>query len=261
MANKLAHLVQGSGPVWIWIHGWGMNKLVWEPVAKQVSDFATVVTLDLPGFGESEWQTNNDDFRTMVARVDNFLGTIAKSYPGAKLNLMGWSMGGLVATALVEKKPDRYAQLVWVASSPCFLRHENWKGIEPKVLAAFQQQLAQDFRATTERFLAVQAMGSPNARKDIMALKEILQQSRAPHPEALAAGLRWLAKVDLRQTFSHLSLPTTRIYGKRDSLVPWAQSAQITKPHDDVVLFEDSAHTPFLNEQEKFVALLRSLTH
>ena len=58
---------------------------------------------------------------------------------------LGWSLGGLVASQIALRHPERVQALITVASSPCFSAREAWPGIKPEVLAGFQHQLSEDF--------------------------------------------------------------------------------------------------------------------
>ena len=261
MTSNLAFNVQGEGPLWLWIHGWGMNKSVWEPILPTFTQSHRVITVDLPGFGESGWHSDYAKFEAAVDQLEALTLNLHAEHNNTDIHLLGWSMGGLFATALASRQPELFAHLTWVASTAKFMHEDNWKGIQPNVLAMFQKQLKQDFRATTERFLAVQAMGSPSAKKDIQKLKAILQSTAQPHPEALAAGLEWLSQIDLRNEFEGLSIPSTRIYGSKDSLVPKQQRDAFNKAQDQSFMFENSAHTPFLNEQEQFLEVLNNIAH
>ena len=49
------------------------------------------------------------------------------------------------------------------------------------------------------RFLAIQAMGSVNARQDAKIIKKVGQQYPLPSLVALAAGLNMLQSIDLRE--------------------------------------------------------------
>ena len=35
------------------VHGWGIDSQIWQTLPQQLSQFADVLTLDLPGFGQS----------------------------------------------------------------------------------------------------------------------------------------------------------------------------------------------------------------
>ncbi|NMS24626.1 alpha/beta fold hydrolase, partial [Vibrio parahaemolyticus] len=106
---------------------------------------------------------------------------------------LGWSLGGLVATHVALNMPERVAKLITVASSPKFAAEKPWRGIQPNVLSAFTSQLLEDFSLTIERFMALQAMGSPSARKDVKQLKQAVLSRPQPNPESLLVGLNILA--------------------------------------------------------------------
>nr|WP_228517680.1 pimeloyl-ACP methyl ester esterase BioH [Aliidiomarina indica] len=236
------------------LHGWGLNQSIWTPILDHLTAHYRVWTLDLPGFGESGWAATDADFSQACARVaDRLQGEITEPYV-----LAGWSMGGLIATQIALQQPQRIHSLVTIASSPYFLQSENWPGIKASVLEEFQRQLSTDLHKTIERFLAVQALGSPQARAEIKTMRSLLASKPAPHAEALKAGLEWLARVDLRQQLQHLQVPSIRLYGRRDSLVP-AQvadhlQATLKNSADRSHIFTDSAHAPFMTEPDNFAA-------
>lgn len=88
---------------------------------------------------------------------------VAQHIP-ANCILIGWSLGGLVAQQIAHSYPEKLKQMVLICSSPKFSKSADWPSIEPKVLSFFTQQLNIGFSKTLERFLAIQAMGSVNAR-------------------------------------------------------------------------------------------------
>lgn len=262
-AGKLSVNVQGSGAPLVLLHGWGLNQAIWFPIRAKLAQHFRVYTVDLPGFGESSWQQGNEDFQHTCARVaEQLIASI-----GEPFHLIGWSMGGLIATQIALDYPTYVTRLVCVASSPCFVARSDWPGIKKETLETFRYQLTNDFRKTLERFLAVQALGSPAAREEIKAMRALLAERPEPHPNALVAGLRWLAEVDLRSALSALSVPSLRMYGRRDSLVPIAASAAVASylptgaghsseqhPYNQ---FDASAHAPFFTEPELFVQRLQ----
>lgn len=253
MANQVSHCVQGNGPRWIFLHGWGMHQGIWTPLLPALSQALTVHTVDLPGFGNSAWQESFKDFNSAVIQLEQAILDQIGSQP---IRILGWSMGGLFATALAARNKLNIEALCLVASSPKFIQADGWPGIQNKILAVFQKQLEFDYQKTIERFLAVQAMGSPHVKEDIKRIKALLEKGPAPQPGALIAGLDWLQNVNLKNTFEHLTCPTLRLYGRLDSLVPVAQADILQKPQDQTFIFNQSAHTPFLNEMTLFCELL-----
>lgn len=211
------------------------------------------ISLNIPGFGGACWRPQLADFDACVEHLAHAI-VQASDTP---VCLVGWSLGGLLATAIAARHPERIHCLYTVASSPCFVAQpdEHWPGMEPRVLAKFQRHLEQDLKGTVSKFLAVQALGSPSIKADIMALKKLVLSQPEAHPDALRAGLEWLATIDLRTTLASLQVPVWRAYGRLDSLVPSALARQLQTGRSTV--FATSAHAPFMNQPQAFLQWLQ----
>ena len=151
----------GAGPDLVMVHGWGMNRQVWEPVASALAAHFRLHLLDLPGHGASDWDA------AQPYSLDALVEALLSEAP-SRANWLGWSLGGLVATQMAWRHPERVSRLIQVASSPCFVARDGWPGIQPEVLAGFHRQLEQNSVRTLERFLAIQAMGSETVRNNFV---------------------------------------------------------------------------------------------
>ncbi|WP_018691350.1 pimeloyl-ACP methyl ester esterase BioH [Algicola sagamiensis] len=235
------------------LHGWGMNQGVWQGVIPALSEHFHVLPLDLPGFGALHDLTDHQSLEAMT-------NIIAKDIPDQSL-LLGWSLGGLVAIHLAATYPEKVCQLLLVASSPKFVHCESWPGIKPEILQNFGLQLSQDIPKTIERFLKIQAMGSPTLRNDIRELKADIEQYPYPTQETLAATLTLLSNTDLRQTLAGLNAPIQLFLGKLDTLVPVTnlENIQALNPHLRAHVFEKASHAPFISHPIEFVEALAQL--
>ncbi|MFH0260733.1 pimeloyl-ACP methyl ester esterase BioH [Vibrio barjaei] len=251
-ASKVHWHSEGQGPDIVLLHGWGMNGAVWSKCSAELAQSFTVHSVDLPGYGFShdvEYQS-----------LEQFCELLLADAPD-KAIWLGWSLGGLVATHIAHYYPQRISQLVTLASSPKFSEGEQWRGIKKDVLAAFTEQLTENFKLTIERFMALQAMGSPSARQDVKQLKEAVLSRPMPSQKALMLGLNWLDSLDLRQQLGELSMPVHRWYGRLDGLVPVRVAKQLdglTSGHQSHV-FKDSSHAPFITEQSSFIDKVQAL--
>lgn len=245
MATDLYWQVTGNGPDLVLVHGWGMNGAVWQQTAQTLSQHFTVHVVDLPGYGHSA-HLHADSLESIAQQL-------MVQAPQQAI-WVGWSLGGLVATHMALHHSEYVASLVTVASSPKFAAERPWRGIQPQVLSAFTDQLVEDFQATIERFMALQAMGSPSARQDVKTLKQAVLSRPAPNPQSLLAGLQMLANVDLRAQLAHIPVPLLRLYGRLDGLVPVkvAQDLQQVVPHSQQYIFTQSSHAPFMTESDAF---------
>ena len=250
MTTALYWQTEGEGSDLVLIHGWGMNGAVWQPIVEKLSSQYRVHTVDLSGYGHSA-NLGSADFDKMVAQV------LAQA--PEKAAWLGWSLGGLIATQAALTAPERVSRLITVASSPRFSAEKGWRGIKPAVLSQFTEQLKEDFTLTVERFMALQAMGSPNAKQDIKQVKQAVFSRPAPNQDALATGLSILADIDLRGVLFQLSMPVCRMYGRLDGLVPIkvALDMDALVPHSTKVVFEQASHAPFISHSDEFIAELR----
>lgn len=237
--------VQGQGDDLVLLHGWGMNGAVWHQVVEALSRHFRVHVVDLPGYGYSA--------ACHAPTLERMAEWVLEEAP-AQAIWIGWSLGGLVATQIALNHPDRVRKLVTVASSPKFAAQRPWRGIQPNVLQAFTAQLTDDFRATIERFMALQTLGSPSAKQDVQQLKEAVLSRPEPNPESLLVGLQWLEQIDLRAQLPQISMPFLRLYGRLDGLVPVKVASDLDEqvPNSDSLVFTQSSHAPFITELELF---------
>ncbi len=237
----------GQGQEIVILHGWGMNSSVFTPLHSSLSEYR-VHYVDLPGFGFSE---------AIEGDLDTWVDAIIAKLPN-KAIWVGWSLGGLVATRAALRYPTQVTGLVTIASSPCFMAHEDqsWPGIPPQVLAQFSVQLQDNIGKTIERFLAIQAMGSSTAKEDIRQLKNLVLARPLPKDSALRQGLEMLEKVDLRSQLTQIEQPWLRIWGRLDGLVPRRVPPLMpinSELYQDLVL-QKASHAPFFSHKDEFLA-------
>lgn len=238
-------------PPLLFLHGWGLSGEVWRDAAARLAG----VAVDLPGYGATPAVT--------PYRAETLADALAERIDGA-VDLVGWSMGGMVALALAARHPAKVARLVLVASSPCFGARPDWApGMAPALLAGFATDLAADYRATLARFLALQARGGEATRAVIGRLRERLRAQPEPDPETLAAGLELLRAVDLRDAVAAVVCPTLVLHGAHDTLCPPAAAAWLAQrlPRGRLALHERAAHAPFLSHPDWFAATLEDFLH
>ncbi|WP_354624609.1 pimeloyl-ACP methyl ester esterase BioH [Psychromonas sp. MME2] len=237
--------VVGEGDDLVLLHGWGVNSLVWEPVIATLSRHFRLHLIDLPGFGQSQCMEKY----SLTAIVERILLHVPE-----RANWCGWSLGGLIATYASYAHPQRVKKIIQVCSSPKFVEDANWSGVDRGVFESFQSSLQKNSSKTLSRFIAIQAMGCATARQDTLFLKKLLIDNWQSDENALSAGLVLLEETDLRVQFSQIKIPCLSIFGQFDSLLPQSAHLNIHQllPNSVQQVFENSAHAPFVSEDEKF---------
>lgn len=251
----------GQGPDIVMLHGWGMNAGIFTSLHPYLSQYR-VHYVDLPGFGYSSWNTQESTSLSASEiaqqQLSAWVEQLLNSLPSNAI-WIGWSLGGLIATEIALRYPDRVKALVTIASSPCFMARETekWLGIPPQVLTQFSSQLEKNLKKTIERFLAIQALGSPSSKEDIKQIKELVLERPLPNIQALAIGLKLLTEIDLRVQLQQIDKPWLRMWGKLDGLVPKGVVKQMPKQVNiKDIIFPKASHAPFISHQADFVSEL-----
>lgn len=226
---------EGDNP-WVLFHGWGFNSRIWHsfiPLLQISLPKSAVIAVDLPGFGETVYQ----DWPI-------FKQKLLEQLP-QKFKLLGWSLGGLLASRLAIEAPERVSRLVNVASTPYFVNELAWPGIPTEQLEQFYQQFLKNPQQTQAQFIASQTGRPLTCPIQVTAL-------------GLEKGLDMLQTWDLRSYLPELKVPTHYIFGRLDRIVPseLMQVMQQRYSHFRYTLLSRSSHVPFLSHPD---ALLHCL--
>lgn len=245
----------GTGKDLVLLHGWGMHGGIWDGVREQLAHNFRLHIIDLPGYGESP--------TCQPYTLDHVAEILSNAFPD-KVNVCGWSLGGLVALAWAVQAPDQIEQLALVGTTPCFTNNIGWaNGISGAVFDTFAQNLQTDYEATLKRFLSLQARSGEDARQVIAHLRASLFNRGRPAMDALQAGLHILQESDLREQVVAIRQPVLLIHGEYDTLAPVAAAHWMHAhlPRAQLAIVQGSAHAPFLSHRQEFEKLLSDFMH
>lgn len=240
----------GHGPQLVLLHGWAMHGGIFAPLLRELEAHFECWVVDLPGHGLSEER----DGLELDATVDRLLQLL----PPAPW--LGWSLGGLIALEAALRAPERVPALVLVAASPRFVLAPDWPhAVAQAVFAEFAADLARDYRATLERFIALEVHGDAHPREEIRWLRERLAERPPGDSAVLADGLTILADTDLRAELPGLVVPSLWLAGQRDRLVPWQgmRDAAALAPGARFQRIDRAGHAPFLAHPQEVAAAVR----
>jgi pimeloyl-[acyl-carrier protein] methyl ester esterase len=230
----------------VFVHGWGMNQAVWQPVIDTLPDWIEPLCIDLPGHGRAAASS----FGSLDELVSALLDQVS-----APAMWVGWSLGGLAVSRLALRYPQKVQAMMLVSSSPCFVSRPDWPcGMPASVFDGFADELERDYAVTIKRFLGLQVKDSPSGRKILRTLRQKILQLPAANMDALRAGLLLLKATDLRDQLGQLSMPVAWLLGGRDGLIRPTLTQQLDRlmPQARVTVIEQAAHAPFLSHGDEF---------
>ncbi|MDI9818802.1 MULTISPECIES: alpha/beta fold hydrolase [unclassified Legionella] len=236
---KLNIEIRGRGPALVLFHGWGFDHKIWLPLANQMDSCYSLFLVDLPGFGASSLMNWTDFKQNLLQQLPDCFASI------------GWSMGGLFATRLALEASERVSHLVNIASSPRFIREDNWPGVDKIIFNNFLNNLTGNPRQTLSQFIRLQSNNQDYIYPD----------ESIPEVDSLQAGLEILANWDLRQSLAGFNKPTCYMFGNLDAITPRLTMPAMQKTYPDFhyILFKKAAHMPFLSHQDEFINQLKQV--
>jgi len=228
-------------PAIILLHGFGSSLETWEPWARSLSTRYRVVRFDFPGSGLSEPDRsgNYTDARNLEL-IEQLMDKIGLE----NATLIGNSMGGRIAWRFAAAFPDRVHKLVLISpdgfASPGFEY-----GKRPHVPAALNLMKYFLPRILIRNYLAT-AYGDPSRLSDSV-IDRYYDLLLAPgNRAALLSRMRQNILEEPSAILRQIGTPTLLLWGKKDRVIPFSNSADYVRalPHVRLVEFPDLGHVP-----------------
>ena len=104
----------GKGSVMVLLHGFLESSKMWDSLLSELAKNRQIITIDLPGLGESGVIAETHSMELMAEVVDAILEHLKIS----SATFIGHSMGGYVTMAYAEMYPDKVEKIVLLNSTP-----------------------------------------------------------------------------------------------------------------------------------------------
>lgn len=223
------------------LSGWGCDARLWRPMAEHWPEGLAVSAPDWPGYGARPSLTDP----ASLAELGDAMGD--ELTPDTVW--VGWSLGGLLAAALLDYLPAPRA-LVLLGMGARFCHEE---AIPTAELAAFRRAFARAPEATHRHFLRWQLRGEPDPRAAHRRLRDLSGNNGGADRTTLAAGLAQLAELDNADRLARSPCPIWRVAGERDPLLAPAQRA--SADHH----LGEAGHCPMLSQPASLAACLAGI--
>ena len=109
--NYYSFIDNNTDPL-VFIHGVGLDHRMWEPQIKSLNDHS-IITYDLLGHGRTPWGKEEITLKDF----SNQLGDLLQFLKIDKINLIGFSLGSLVALDFASKFQDKLKTLTLIGTT------------------------------------------------------------------------------------------------------------------------------------------------
>jgi len=106
---SIAYDEAGTGEPIVFLHGFPLDRQMWQPQIEGLSGHYRVLAFDYPGFGDSSPSTEGFTIDSLADITADFLDAIGIT---GRAIVAGLSMGGYVALAFARRHPERLRALI-----------------------------------------------------------------------------------------------------------------------------------------------------
>ncbi len=236
--------IDGAREWVVWIHGLGESGLGFEEVVKLpiLAPYCHLIP-DLASYGRSAWSKEPLTLTEQADRLASWLTSL-----GRPVVLAGHSMGGVIATLLGERHPQKLRAMLNIDGNQSFGDCAFSRRAEPSTLEQF-------LRDGFARMLDIVWKGGGESRP----LRGYYASMRFCDPRAFHLNSRELVQLSreerLARRMKALSLPMLYVAGSPGGAAPRSHEL-LHEAGVPVATVEPSGHWPFIDQPEKFANLV-----
>ncbi|MGJ6969564.1 alpha/beta fold hydrolase [Streptosporangium sp. G11] len=243
----------GAGVPVVLLHHFTAVLDDWDPaVVDGLAAERRVILVDLRGVGASGGSTP-DSVEAMAADAAAFVRALGL----ATVDLLGFSLGGMVAQAFVQQEPDLVRRVILAGTSPA------GDAGPANAFAVLQEAIEKATAAGKhpKHFLFFSPTASSQAAADAFLGRieeRTTDRDAAATNETIGAQVTALAKWERSSTpagLANVSQPVLVVNGDNDIMIPTISSFTLAQalPNAQLSIYPDSGHGALFQHHEQFV--------
>jgi len=255
--NVYLHVTDaGMGRPVVLIHGWPLSDEMYEYQYNDLinSDYR-VIGITLRGFGQSCKPYGHYDYDVHAKDIKKILAHLEIK----KAVLGGFSMGGSIAIRYVSlyKRAHVSKLALFGAAAPIWTQRKDFPyNLQKSAVDALVELNYKDRPKLLSDFAKIFSATETSLNEGIGKWLNGICLSASSY--ATAKCLIALRDTDLRKDLAKIKIPTLIMHGKKDKICSFDLAEQMKAGISDsqLIPFENSGHSLFLEETEKFNAAL-----
>jgi len=241
-----------NGRTIVLLHGWTESLHIFDDVVPLLGQRLRVVRIDLPGHGGSEAPTAGYTMPQQARQVARALDALQVRHAV----LAGHSMGGVVASAIAEMRPDLVRGLVLI-DSPTAVQFQKPSLIARSSIAPVTGPLIHGFAPDVIERHALGIAVAPGARVPAQLVRDLNKVPWPAYAQSYDDTVAWIRREPLPRRLSAIHTPKLVVWGARDQLVDPAAADEYRRlSRTRVVVLAAVGHTPPIEAPARVAALL-----
>ncbi|WP_343189916.1 hypothetical protein [Buchnera aphidicola] len=212
----------------ILVHGWGINKKIWNKLIKFFKKKYNVTIIEICEFIEK--------FNLYEKSFYYITNLMYKIFNNNSI-WIGWSIGGLFVEQIGVNKKNI---IITICSSPCFFKKKIWPGLNKKKIINMMKKLLKNYKITIENFFLEQSIQKKH--KNIF-----FHNTKIPNNKSLKKCFITILKTYIKNKKYKKNTKIFRIYGEFDKITKQETYKKIfIKKNNRYFIIKKSGHIPFL---------------
>lgn len=249
--GTVAYRMVGHGPPLVLLMGYGGTMRTWDPrFVDALGQRFEVVVVDNAGVGHTQALPSPVSIDAMAEQTSSLIRTLGLG----KVDVLGWSMGGMIAQALAVLHPDQVKSLVLCATYP-------GTGTVPPSQEAIQALSGGQKQASAVLFPADQATAAQTFYTALSRYAASPGASTATVQAQAHAARDWFNGADpAGQETKRIQAPALVADGTDDQLDPVINDHRLTTllQHAELVLYPDAGHAFLFQGADHFVPAIKA---
>jgi proline iminopeptidase len=245
------------------LHGGpGLDHSYFKPWLSPLAETMQLIYVDHRGTGRSERVPLET---CTIEQMADDLEELRKLLGIEKVSLLGNSFGGMWALVYATRYPESVSRLILVTTTPS---HEFYQAAEKQIeIKATPEQ-----KATMPTLFAGTVTTDEQFKRwwDVMLPLYFAHWNPVRGQQLIERGIvnplvaaymfeKIIPVYDVRPQLGNIRVPTLVLAGRHDWVTPVGESEQLAEriPDAQLVVFEESGHMPFIEEQDLFVETVK----
>jgi len=232
----------GKGFPLVLIHGFLGSSEMWNPQINFFKKYFRVITPDIPGFGKS----NKVKSHNSIQSIANLLLECLSKKKIDKFNLVGHSMGGMIAQEMTKSEGDKISKLICYSTGP----RGEMPGRFETVDQSIENIKKKGLEATARNIAKTWFAKGENAKYFDICIKSGKKTSIDAVNNALIAFKNW----DGVDNLKNIKNETLIVWGDHDKSYNLEQIQTLKKNilNSSLIIFKGCAHNIHLEKVNEF---------
>ena len=233
----------GTGEAVVMLHGFLESKEIWDPFLSQFSEYGQVVTIDLPGHGQSGCIAGIHSMELMAEAVH----AVVEKLGLQKCDFIGHSMGGYVLLAFLERYPEKVKNIMLLNS------HPQEDSEEKKEIRTRSIEVVKNNKKAYISMAISNLLTPEDDQKFASEVQELKETAYKFPTEGIIAALEGMKhrkdRTELLKNYAGVKLIVT---GKEDPIMEPDSIIGIAKACECTLFVLPGGHLSYLESEEEF---------